>query len=130
MTEPIQPALTPEEWKEREVESQYGNARTSFYVDHKGRIFASDESPGGEDRIIVLNGPDDRIRHAIAALCLYGQPYGFTHEHLALLRYLNEGHDLEPDEESGFIDRALTRKQADCLALLVEIVAALLPPTP
>lgn len=87
----IQPALNAEEWAHR----QFGEA------------------------FLVLTDGSCGSRHAIAALALYGQPFGFTHEDVEVVH-------------SG----VLALRESDCLLLADELqtvlnrLAALLPPAP
>lgn len=103
----IRPALTPEAWRLR----QYGN----HYIT-RSALFVSSEVDSA-----ILRGAE---RHAVAALALYGQPFGFTHEDVAELReavaYYGE-HRTGP--ESDLIDASQAR-----LSRLADRLAALLPP--
>ena len=58
-TPTIPPALTPEQWK--------GHRQCGAFV--SGSLFRCEV--GGAEI-------EDAPRHALAALCLYGQPFGFT----------------------------------------------------
>jgi len=65
----IQAALTAEEWAE---------LTEAWYYKNKGEMqlgYAIQEFQHGADS-----------RHALAAFALYGQPFGFTHADVALLR--------------------------------------------
>lgn len=79
MTE-IRPALTPEEWRDMDIEAGYGISRTSVHVDHKGRIFVHGQMPGEDEKVIIVNESDDSTPHKIAALCLRGRAFGFDTE--------------------------------------------------
>ena len=68
----IEPALTPEEWQEELASPTLGQ-----------RI----ESAAGGASLDGFAGP---LRHALAALALQGQPYGFTREDADGLRALAE----------------------------------------
>ena len=113
--EPIRPALTPDEWREMEIESHYGLAATSLRVDHKGRLFARSTMPGEEGESVVLNEAVDagRVLPAVAALCLYGQPFGFSQADVELLR--EEAARMDFNWGSG-------------LRSIADRIAALLPP--
>lgn len=105
MTHPlgVQPALTPEQWAE-----------------------ALSLAPG----VAWGFGPattGSASRHAVAAICLYGTPEGFTHEHVeALSRMLDQAERFGAD--SPF------RADKDWWTLLPkareakDLIAALLPP--
>jgi hypothetical protein len=72
MSEKIQPALTPKEWARGATDD--GTA----YTTAAGEIATMDYALG--ERAIV------RHPHALAALALHGQPYGFTWEDVDALR--------------------------------------------
>jgi hypothetical protein len=59
---------------------------------------------------------DEEIMHASAAIMLYGQPFGFTHEDVTLLRIALQ---VWPN---------LTGDGAEAIASLRDRIAALLPP--
>lgn len=82
MNEPIKPALTPEEWKE--------------FVSQEP-LFKWVDLANPDVRKLVLRpraATDQPNFHGIAALALYGQPFGFTREMLSALRELST---LAPD---------------------------------
>lgn len=79
MTEPIKPALTPEEWNTKEL--------LIAELHEDGVLLVGDY---GAPRSV-----DGQERHALAALALYGQPFGFTRDDIALLRaYAHGGSDM------------------------------------
>lgn len=82
----MKPALTPEQW-----------------ADFRAR--------GNDDS---YEWPLDND-HATAALCLYGQPFGFTREDLTCLRYVMASLDHHGIPQP-------------CLESLADRIAALLPP--
>lgn len=81
MSEKIEPALTAEEWEEKLIESEA--FKQWFGIRSSGGIqFSADMSD---------NGRDDLIRpHAVATLCLYGQPFGFTRRDADAIRIAAE----------------------------------------
>jgi hypothetical protein len=108
MSEPTKPALTAMEWNTRRFRRE---AR-----DRAGcvEVFI-DQRPEGDDVIVIddlESGPPDigdpqsvildpGQRHAVAAACLYGQPFGFTWEDVhMLLRHPNTLSRFETPEES------------------------------
>lgn len=96
MTDPeIPPALTPDEWRSKAYFSLF-----SAWMDGD-RLMMGD----GEE----ANAPD---RHAVAALCLFGQRFGFTHADVRGLRMLAGAHPAF----GGALDELAAR------------IAALLPP--
>lgn len=101
--EPITPALTPEEWR--------------LFI---GLAIDADV----EERAPVDAFADTASPHKCAALCLYGQPFGFTQEDVNAWRALcDEWHiDLSDDEWMSPATRAFTR--------VIAKIAALLPPPP
>lgn len=122
MTEPInldqeyhyylRPALTPEQWKEFEpVVHLVGTEPWAAVVLGNHSVFRDAEKfailgDSREDGGAV----SDANRHAIAAFCLHGQPFGFTQKDVVWLRRLHE--------DTGW---ALG-------ASLADRIAALLPP--
>lgn len=102
MSEKITPALTAEEWKRKE----------------RGTVYLS--SIHGD--VVVLSGeesataaPDDR--HALAALALYGQPFGFTHEDVKVLHVVAE----------RILDANLWDTDPERIESIADRIAALLP---
>ena len=95
----IKPALTAEEWaSDTPIDD---NTQTIV----GGRLYFA-------GRLI-----HDMDRHALAALCLHGQTYGFTREDVELLRESDRIHQVNsPPEERG--------PYAD----LADRIEALLPP--
>lgn len=112
--EGITPALSPEEWRRGEV--------------HEGKewwgcnIYADEDSIEFDDGIDPQHGAGFRERrHAVAALALYGQPYGFTWADVDLLRGTAAGY------ESGDWGNGLEEHARACHHLAARI-ADLLPP--
>ena len=111
-TPAVQPALTAEEWaKWLSPEMQYDREcdRLDYFSGSYG---------GG----ICIDGRyrDDDLR-AVAALCLYGQPFGFTQEDVdAITRCL----------ESDVWITVYQYEDAEPLESIRARIAALLPPTP
>ena len=96
----VQPALTPEEWRE-----DVPATRDTMTIVHGDVYFAG----------LRVHHTD---RHGLAAICLYGQPFGFTREDVQMLRFLC---DKAPyDEEDARLERALLS--------LADRIEALLPP--
>lgn len=83
MTESIRPALTPEEWA-RQV-STGPDGSVEIVVDFGGLV--------GPHRVV----DDPKARHALAALSLHGQPFGFTREDVAMLRSLASDAGLQAE---------------------------------
>lgn len=136
MTTEIRPALTPEQWRDEHwygastplsVEGWVGNypERLSIYLMDEGRCCeCPDPCPCPTDAGHELTPGE---RHATAALCLYGQPFGFTREDVEALSHFGtaslavaEPHPRDPTRP--FWERA---KRIDSIAARIE---ALLPP--
>lgn len=86
---PIKPALTAEEWASRvrfgtdDAILPMKRARLAEYSNEDGNW--NGLTLKGEAGIVCVNPPD---MHAIAALALYGQPFGFTRKDVKALRHL------------------------------------------
>lgn len=114
-------ALTPEEW----VVGYYDSRELEIRV----------KTPGldGSKRLHVnvrawpLGGTmgDPRDLHALAALCLHGQPFGFTHEECDELRRA-----ITFGEEAWCDSVILNEQSVAVFRSILAKVAALLPPTP
>lgn len=122
----IQPALTAEEWAGA-TKSLHGGGT---YIEHAlDPGLAIDLWPDGELCVSDRGDSHDSVyfgikrRHALAALALHGQPFGFTHEDLADLRVVCDAYDWDSihGEESDRQDR---------LPQILAKIAALLPPQP
>jgi hypothetical protein len=101
----MNPALTSEEWRNQVTRTRGGALR--IVVDF-----------GPPANTVQLND-DPKMRHALAALALHGQSFGFTHADLNLL-----------SEAAGRIegeDSAQT-PLADALMALAARIESLLPP--
>ena len=97
-------ALTPDEW--RRMASTDGFCEVSTTVERVTVRLDGDEH-------FTLNAP-----HAVAALCLHGQSFGFTAFHVALLHVVADARDeIFGDDE-----------RAEELRHLADKIAALLPP--
>ena len=75
MSEPIKPALTPEEW----ADPEHNVRRDGFWLYEPGQMCLV---VGADKKGVSI----EELRHAVAALTLYGQPFGFTREHVTILR--------------------------------------------
>ena len=126
MSEMVEPALTPEEWAAGEKRAPLENGGRpgdeALVAFHRGTVLVCEETEGAT--IVV-----PPLRHALAALCLHGQPFGFTWEMVNAISALAMPYagdplqGLSPEERSREISRimALARDAA-------ERIAALLPP--
>ena len=106
MRESIGPALTPDEW------ARAGSASTVVASD--GGVYFGERKPGrmGVEALRVDVASE---RHALAALALHGQPFGFTNDDARALNdaivYLHNHH-----------------YDASKIASIARRIAALLPP--
>lgn len=112
----IEPALTPEEWEKLFSEGNDGelererfsiwryDAGDPFPVEVRIRSVEEEEheytSSGRKVEYASLYGQE---LHALAALALYGQRFGFTHEDVRILRDLAE--ELVRDDLHDLADR-------------------------
>lgn len=101
----MKPALTAQEWE-----------RGTFSPSHWGLVAHSENE-------LSVRCPDnreifkERDRHKLAALCLHGQPFGFTREDVAVLREFRQAsvYEVSDDEKDACDD-------------LADRIEALLPP--
>lgn len=101
----INPALTAEEWAHPSNATQLGHACNEVFV--------------GEGDTL-----DTVTRHGLAALCLYGKPFGFTAEDVEILRLLGS-----IDFDGLCMDDYLGRPGSEArVKSLADRIAALLPP--
>ena len=134
VTEEIKPALTAEAWRRKEV--PHGKARVA--VSPNGYI----EVDLGTDAWACVE--EDQY-HALAALALYGQSFGFTREDVATMReaarYIRAAANGESDHYremfragahgDAYMEIAYGPSgfdTADAIEALVAKIAALLPP--
>lgn len=112
MTNLLPPALTPEEWSKGWARYSGGDpaydGQEVHYSCHNPACVCV--SGSGVD--------EPRMKHALAALCLYNQSYGMTHKDVALLRWVTTSRECNIPEQA--------RTDA---ADLASRIAALLPPS-
>jgi hypothetical protein len=116
MSDEIAPALTPEEWTPCYGAAGYLGAD----VDSSEEAIQAGGAQRWTGGLLTFNNEYTINKpHAVAALCLHGQPFGFTQAHVtALRRYLG----LVP-ERPDWNDNHLATEAIDR-------IAALLPPAP
>ena len=104
----IKPALTAEEWAE----------------------ITDPEIHSREKMLYEISYLWGRPRpHAVAALCLDGQPFGFTREMLAALqRTITDAHVMHGDRVTDADERCECEAQLDLADAVADCVEALLPP--
>ncbi len=126
---PIPPALSPDSWK----------AFADGYGIPDGFDFNAAHTEDGMMLSLVVEEPAylcGQERHALAALCLVGQPFGFTQEDVNALRHYAawektaanwcpEGYVFGTMDEINRLDRLA---KADELLSLAARIASLLPP--
>lgn len=116
----IKPALSPEEWGEAQDDdylkddAEYGQPLVGIGIGYTT----------GYLRTGMLHNPF--TPHALAALCLHGQTFGFTWADVDLLKSA-EDEALGWAEIEGAWEREHT-EEAMAFALLAKRIAALLPP--
>lgn len=76
----VKPALTEQEWASTTVER--GHILIESYGECLDIESDDQDSPGA----FGIGTSDTEARHALAALCLHGQPFGFTREDVVRLR--------------------------------------------
>src|SRR4051812_14958414 len=103
----IKPALTAEEWKRQ---SFTRGEPDNVHITRRGGIIELDLQHSGNSGY-----PAPATRHAIAALMLDGQPFGFTREDVQLLHDVAYRLDDRQDQQERLDD-------------LAERINALLPP--
>jgi hypothetical protein len=124
VSETIEPALTAGEWASKTAPvGMYSTMVLSNVALHLELC-----GPPGTTR--ETEALDERERHAIAALALYGQPFGFTRERLGKLRLLIDKATSLQDEgpwgegwQSRELEEAIKSARQDA-----DRIEALLPP--
>jgi hypothetical protein len=113
----IRPALSPEEWERGfwHEDKEYTSGALRVQIGER-RIFIDRNSVRGVEigQGDARSGDLGPFRHALAALALYGQPFGFTLEMLGALRRV-----MADEYDAG---------DWDLVYAVAERIAALLPP--
>ncbi len=109
----MRPALSPEEWAAGEKVDRFDRWDERFVSGDDNAVTACDEV-----NCVHIRTP--KLRHALAALALHGQPFGFTHADVEAL-----------DSAAGMIAWEWDDEHPTALALrdLATRLAALLPPS-
>jgi len=102
----MKPALTPEEWGQQYIEIGHGGREFTFYDDCTVEV----DSHSGSH----VTGYFNTRRHALAALCLHGQPFGFTRSDVEFLR--------------SFGDAQMDIAEGPMIHAIADRIEALLPP--
>lgn len=80
----IKPALTAEEWERRTaVRLSASDEYTKFGEGYAVEVLYDSDGEEMQCGEVAIGTPESR--HAVAALALYGQPFGFTHQELMYL---------------------------------------------
>jgi hypothetical protein len=123
----IPPALTPEEW------ARHGFNHGALSAERFRDLFMG--KPTGnlgaqiKPDLWVTDTPRDC--HALAALCLYGQTFGFPHEAVAALRDAAELLRSRLEHFTGYADEgSRLRNRAMWCDAVADRLVALLPPPP
>lgn len=134
----LSPALTPEQWQERdyrqraaEIDAWAKGSADRQAIDDATQYAAKLGLSAGGDCVIVMSRAHESVlvpppaRHALAALALHGQPYGFTPADLAQLRRAAEW--AASSARAGGKGGA-AREAAAIIGRVATLVGALLPP--
>lgn len=118
MSDEVQPAMTAEEWATKRV-ARDGYPQCAI-VECEVRFRGEKKFERGKWFALFSGDGEDVLRpataHAIAALALHGQPFGFTRDDLAALR------------QACKYQWGLNRQEESVLYSLAARIAALLPP--
>lgn len=114
MSDEITPALTPDEWANSAAARGDETLTAHMHRDWPGGMIVT----VGRHAVQI---PDEAF-HAVAALCLHGQKFGFTRADVALVRGAAEEFEFRSDP-----DFPLQSGNVRFLAL-ADKLAALLPP--
>lgn len=126
MTEPINPALSVDQW----ADVSSGNTV------HLGEMGHPDVYVESRDGLTISGGyagdsvdvPDGRCRHALAAIALYGQKFGFTREMVNALRVVVRGWGGCDDKSGTGENEYVGEELYPLLEAAIENLEALLPP--
>lgn len=125
MSDEIKPALQPHEWDGGETWYPIVALRTT----NGGAVSVWDGKITDDSQFVTV--PND-YRHALAALALHGQSFGFTHEDVTLLRDVLSGpHDTAIEEDEGHSWEVSCGEDHDARTRRLDLaarIAALLPP--
>jgi len=123
LNDTVQPALSAEEWEKAHGDLNVDAGGNIFWGDS---VFCIDDDRRAID-LLDRSGEFSR-RHAVAALALHGQPFGFTHRDLeALSRCADDAerwaaqHGWGDPGDAGY-------KAMKHVRTIRERIAALLPP--
>ncbi len=112
-TDPITPALTADEWKAMHFRMGRRCACTVYADSDGGQVTITANGQLGQT---FDHGDEVQRPHALAALCLYQQPFGFTREMVTALR---NAHPI-----------AYSHEEMSLILDAADRIEALLPPEP
>lgn len=126
MTTETQPALTPEEWAKKEAHrpSLFGDTPAELYLTDDGAGVGIMDLDGGASTGSAVSRAGGG--HALAALALYDQPFGFTRQDADDLSEVAFVLETPADSHgSGGEDNS---DYADTIRRIAAKIVALLPP--
>lgn len=115
MIDTIKPALTPQQWADLNGSCYFVGSSEFVYED--GEL---EDGISISAATVHVDLPKDD-RHGIAALCLHGQPFGFTREDVRRLREY-------PDLYGGLQRTCVEAEWQQFVDSLADRTEALLPP--
>jgi hypothetical protein len=106
------PAMTPEEWEREEVSrtESGGVSQIEFHAYLDPGLTVSNDNPE------MVNVPF-KVQHAVAAMALHRQPFGFTRYDVQMLREIATHRDVQ--DQSDWLE---------ALTSIADRIQALLPP--
>jgi len=108
MGAPLGPALAPDQWAARDYRQSareldaWAKRKPERRNEDDDTEYVAKLGLSYDDGVIVMNRSHDRVlvpppaRAALAALALFGQPFGFTHEDVASVRQASERLSSDP----------------------------------
>jgi hypothetical protein len=131
VSDKVRPALTPEEWSGRGF-NRPGVEFTAHERDgtpFRGVAYGMSASGGAESMEVSDTVWHGDARHALAALALHGQPFGFTWDDVDRLRRRAADAEAAHDNpESPMRGEWAVYEEMLAFAGLADRIAALLPP--
>ncbi len=134
MSDEIKRALTADEWASR----QFRDAGAAEISLEHGKVLGRPVEPeilciGNDQYETYSQFTTARHRHALAALALHGQPFGFTWEMVDAIRDAGrrlDGHFVSATSHppGSMIPRAYAAGPGAYLSAIADRIAALLPP--
>ena len=139
----MKPALTAEEWKvgrvwfrqpygEDAIRGEAPNAPDKR-IDFGVELVADTPQTRDDPHLWVWDGSwavqlDENTKHALAALCLHGQDFGFTREDVVVLRSVQGEMEASAKIALNVEAEAKWAITAGCIEHICDRIEALLPP--